>query len=582
MADAPGRHAFLAVNVATAFEVLRVGAVIWDGKDWALVHAEPSLVSFELEHGLEFERFKYNTRSVARARRERKPLLGEHAGLTDWFVPITSGDRVEGVLVTGPFATAQPTSADVMRRWRGLTGRQGHPADPEFARYLSTTLSTLVLEGAHVTHFQRFLTFFARLLAGEGRADALAAEAFALRDKLEEARFVERTWGSVRSMVDERTARAWESQSKGDDLARIGLSRVPELVLVGLIVARQAEPDPVDQLLTRHAFQRACVELARKTGRAISGQVGDHGVMFLSAAPGSLQRRRQGLLDLGDKAVALARRFGFRLHLGLSTLGLASSLSQHYEAALGAAESALSQGARIVESATPASARLPLHELRRHLGELVEQRPGELPARFDRYLEAIAMHCGHQLEPARAHLEAGFEYLAGALLDAGALDEKTFVDTCQGLERSARDARTVAELFDAYRRTVLEMSDETQRPSTARQGRSLRRAVTYIHQHYTESLRLAKVARLAGFAPTYFSYLFKQREGMTFERYVQRLRVERAKQLLVSTDLELKRVAQLSGFGTRFYLARVFKRATGMTPSDCRRQSSKYRKSGQS
>jgi AraC-like DNA-binding protein len=343
-------------------------------------------------------------------------------------------------------------------------------------------------------------------------------------------------------------------------------------------VAREAQLDPVDQLLFRHAFQRECVDLAHKTGRAISGQVGDHGVMFLSAATGSLSRRRQGLLDLADKAATLAKRFGFRFHSGLSTLPNSATLSQHYEAALGAAESALSQGGRLVESATPASARLPLHELRQHIGELVEERPGELPARFDRYLEAIAMHCGHRLEPARAHLEAGFEYLAGALLDAGALDEKTFVETCQGLERSARDARTVAELFDAYRRTVLELSDESLRPGAARQARSLRRAVTYIHQHYAEALRLSKVARLAGFAPTYFSYLFKKREGMTFERYVQRLRVERAKQLLVSTDLELQRVAQLSGFGTRFYLARVFKRAVGMTPVECRKRMSRYRK----
>jgi two-component system response regulator YesN len=59
---------------------------------------------------------------------------------------------------------------------------------------------------------------------------------------------------------------------------------------------------------------------------------------------------------------------------------------------------------------------------------------------------------------------------------------------------------------------------------------------------------------------------------MTFERYLRQLRIERAKQLLVSTDLDMQRVAQLSGLGTRQYLARMFRRVLGMTPLEYRSQ----------
>ncbi len=114
------------------------------------------------------------------------------------------------------------------------------------------------------------------------------------------------------------------------------------------------------------------------------------------------------------------------------------------------------------------------------------------------------------------------------------------------------------------------MSDAVRRPVPARQSRSLQRAVMHIHKHYRESLGLAAVSRVAGFAPNYFSALFKQREGMTFERYVRQLRIERAKQLLASTDLDMQRIAQLSGLGTRQYLARMFRRVLGMTPLEYR------------
>jgi len=77
-------------------------------------------------------------------------------------------------------------------------------------------------------------------------------------------------------------------------------------------------------------------------------------------------------------------------------------------------------------------------------------------------------------------------------------------------------------------------------------------------------------ARIAGFAPNYFSLLFKRREKVTFEHYLRNLRVDRARQLLTTTDLGIQRVAQLCGFGTGQYMARVFKRSLGVTPSACR------------
>jgi AraC-like DNA-binding protein len=564
-------------NLGYMFQVLRLSASVHDGKRWRILHSEPNLIAFETQHGLESDRFRYNERCFRLARRTCEAVVGEHAGLSDLFVPIVAHGKTSAFLTAGPFLTSRPTAVDVLARWRRLTGRQGHPDDPEFSHYLSMTLAALVLEGPRVATFQRFGTLVARLLAGEADGQAVLAQAERLHAQLEQARFVEQIWEAVRTMIDERTSRVWSSPHAAEQRETYGLPRPAEAALVGLTVSTERATDPVEQVLRSDAFQRACVELARRAGDLISGPVGSHGVVFLSSARGSPERKEQRLLDLGERLAAMARRaFGFRLHMGVSTRPASALLCEHYQAALEAAQSALSEGARIV-CATP-DARRPASALRRQhkeLLEIVEQPPGTLPARFDRYLEAVALRCGYRLEPVRAHVESGFERIAEALLDGGALDERAFDDISGELERAARRAATVGELFAAYRRVVADMAAAMQRPSTAHKERRLARAVAYIHRHYAEPLGLAAVSRVAGFAPGYFSRRFKERERITFEGYVARLRIERARHLLASTDLTMGRVAALSGYSSQQYFARVFKRAAGTTPLACRRRMQK-------
>jgi YesN/AraC family two-component response regulator len=122
------------------------------------------------------------------------------------------------------------------------------------------------------------------------------------------------------------------------------------------------------------------------------------------------------------------------------------------------------------------------------------------------------------------------------------------------------------ELFAAYRRAAHDVAEAVTLPASARHDRSLRRAEEYMERHYSEPLTLAQVARVSGFAPTYFSRLFHARHKMTFIAYLTNLRIRRAKELLTGTTLNLQRVAELSGFARGRYLNRIFKQATDQTP----------------
>jgi AraC-like DNA-binding protein len=566
-------RSLLALVTATTFQELRVSASLWDGARWWQVHREANLAAFEHQHGVETLRWSYNDRNFTRVLAGKKALRGEHAGYSDLFVPVLYDGNVVAVLVVGPFALAQPTSADILSRWRRLTGRQGHPSDSEFTAYLRTTLSTLVLDGGNLAAFEKLCGCFARLIAGAGRADELTNRAHALRLELQGVRVVDQTWDAVRSMIDDRSSLVHFSPALAYDLLRLGLSRSANQVLVGLATSRSREIDPVEDAVRRDAFQRSAVAIARGVGETLAGRVGDHGIVFLSAAPRSSQQAKHKLSDLARRTSGVARRrFALAVHFGTSSTTGATPLSRCYQAALGAAELAVGQRRELVVAepdATPSAHSL--GALREELGREVEEHPERLPARFERYLEAVAAHCGYRPEPTRAHLEVGFERVADALLRSGTLDRKSLSSMQRSLARSATDARTTGELLVAYRRAALDLSEAAEGPAASRQARGVRGALEYIQQHYGEPLSLEKVARVAGFAPKYFSDLFRKREKVTFERYLSDLRLERAKQLLSGTELSATRVAELCGFRSPQYLCHVFRRAIGMTPVEFRR-----------
>ena len=331
--------------------------------------------------------------------------------------------------------------------------------------------------------------------------------------------------------------------------------------------------DSVGELIRQDGFQRACVELGR-AHRANAGRVGEHGVVFLlggAKSKGALHSRMQ---DLASVATRVARRsFGLKVHFGASAFGSATTPSSSFDQALRSAEQALSQGLSIVYADPKAERTVsPLRLMRQRLGEAAQQQE-VLVSRFEQYIEAVGAHCGYRLEPSRIHLEAGFDESAQALLSSGVLQQKSYVDTCEVLERAARGARSATELFAAYRRAISDLKQLAIKPAAASQDRSLRRAITYIHEHFSEPLTVPDVAHVAGFAPGYFAQLFKRRERMTFDRYVRKLRIERAKQLLKGTALSVERVGQLAGFPLRPYFFRIFKESVGITPQA-------YRKAG--
>ena len=100
---------------------------------------------------------------------------------------------------------------------------------------------------------------------------------------------------------------------------------------------------------------------------------------------------------------------------------------------------------------------------------------------------------------------------------------------------------------------------------------SVRAAVDYIHQHYSETIDLNVLAGHIHITPAYLSLIFKVQTGVNFLDYLTQYRVEQACRLLKETGLKNYEIAYETGFRDEKYFSTVFKKATGMTPSRYRK-----------
>ena len=99
----------------------------------------------------------------------------------------------------------------------------------------------------------------------------------------------------------------------------------------------------------------------------------------------------------------------------------------------------------------------------------------------------------------------------------------------------------------------------------------IREALDYINQHLKNELSQKEVADHVHLNPSYLSVLFKDHVKLTFSEYVTRRRIQRAKELLMSTNLPIADIAEESGYKTAKYFIKIFKEMEGETPSAYRK-----------
>ncbi len=94
------------------------------------------------------------------------------------------------------------------------------------------------------------------------------------------------------------------------------------------------------------------------------------------------------------------------------------------------------------------------------------------------------------------------------------------------------------------------------------------RVKKYIMARYNEDIQLNSIAESVCLSKNYVSQLFKQKMGMSIIEYVHRIRITKAKELMENTDQKIYEISDAVGYSDQHYFSSVFKRFTGLSPSE--------------
>lgn len=93
-------------------------------------------------------------------------------------------------------------------------------------------------------------------------------------------------------------------------------------------------------------------------------------------------------------------------------------------------------------------------------------------------------------------------------------------------------------------------------------------AKAYIQNNYSRDISLDEVSQKVNISPYYFSKIFKEDVGEGFVEYLTKIRMDKAKELLTTTEYSMKEICSMVGYADPNYFSRSFKKNVGVTPTE--------------
>jgi AraC-like DNA-binding protein len=153
-------------------------------------------------------------------------------------------------------------------------------------------------------------------------------------------------------------------------------------------------------------------------------------------------------------------------------------------------------------------------------------------------------------------------------IDAG--EEEMRKAFFSGRVLSGKQHDYVVRLLEIFAQHLSLISNQILVQQRSQEPPVITRAKDYISAHQAEDLTLTEVARAVNTSTFYFCKLFKKVTGLNFTEYVSRVRIERARTLLLNRNLRVSEIAYEVGFQSLTHFNRVFKRILGVSPTEYR------------
>ena len=177
----------------------------------------------------------------------------------------------------------------------------------------------------------------------------------------------------------------------------------------------------------------------------------------------------------------------------------------------------------------------------------------------------IFFSSGGDFDTIKARILELIVLLSRAAVEGGADVEEIFGLNYKYLS-TIHSFKTVEELTHWLSKIMIRFTDCVFNFKNIKHVDVIYKAINYIKQNYMKKITLEEVASHVYLSPSYFSKIFKDDMKCNFNTYVNRIRIERSKQLLLQDTLNLADISNMVGYEDQSYFSKVFKRVVGITP----------------
>ena len=124
-------------------------------------------------------------------------------------------------------------------------------------------------------------------------------------------------------------------------------------------------------------------------------------------------------------------------------------------------------------------------------------------------------------------------------------------------------------MFGVYEILVKLCESEASDYSLTSKKSKIAKSVDYLEEHCLyDNISIESLADISGISSVYFRKIFSELYGMPPMQYVNKIRIEKAKGMLLGDSVSVTEIAEASGFGSVYHFCKAFKKATGLTPTE--------------
>jgi len=188
-------------------------------------------------------------------------------------------------------------------------------------------------------------------------------------------------------------------------------------------------------------------------------------------------------------------------------------------------------------------------------------------------LAYIFYHTGSSLEESKIRTLEISSLLSRVAIDGGAELSRIFKMNYQFINKLHK-IKNIEELSACLLRVLDRFSENVIKLNDFKNSNKIKYAIQFINSNYMEDLSLQRVSDRIGLSPKYFSSLFKKKTEKSFIEYVNQVRIEESKRLLILTDRTILDIALSVGYEDVSYFSKIFKKITTLSPNQYRKLNS--------